>query len=149
MHIFTYTITTAFAVTTANALSLDVTSTGTSSFVILRICIELIIATDSIKTAAKAVTKGLLAPYNGTQAGGIPGIYSAPYYWWSGGAVWDSLVDYWYLTGDSTYNDIVKQSLEFQVGPNNDYMPSNQTKSEVRTKVSHVSANPTNNLAGQ
>jgi mannan endo-1,6-alpha-mannosidase len=25
----------------------------------------------------------------------------------------------------------VKQSLEFQVGPNNDYMPTNQTKSEV------------------
>jgi mannan endo-1,6-alpha-mannosidase len=41
-----------------------------------------------------------------------------------------ALVDYWYFTGDTTFNKITTQALLFQVGPNNDYMPPNQTKSE-------------------
>ena len=40
------------------------------------------------------------------------------------------LIDYWYYTGDGTYNDIVTQGMLFQVGPDNDYMPPNQTKDE-------------------
>jgi mannan endo-1,6-alpha-mannosidase len=77
------------------------------------------------------VAKGLLASYPGTEPGEVPGIFPSPYYWWSGAAVWDSLVDYWYLTGDGTYNNIVKQSLDFQIGPDSNYMPPNQTKNEV------------------
>ena len=30
-----------------------------------------------------------------------------------------TLVEYWYLTGDDTYNKEVTQGLQFQVGPNN------------------------------
>lgn len=41
-----------------------------------------------------------------------------------------SLIDYWYYTGDDTYNDIAEQALLFQVGPYNDYMPPNQTLTE-------------------
>jgi mannan endo-1,6-alpha-mannosidase len=41
------------------------------------------------------------------------------------------LIDYWYLTGDDAHNVVVDQALLFQTGPNNDYMPPNQTKSEV------------------
>ena len=41
-----------------------------------------------------------------------------------------AFVDYWRYTNDSSYNDIATQSLLFQVGPNNDYMPPNQTSSE-------------------
>ena len=41
-----------------------------------------------------------------------------------------ALVDYWYFTGDETYNPITTQALLAQVGPNNDYMPPNQTKTE-------------------
>lgn len=41
-----------------------------------------------------------------------------------------ALVDYWYFTGDETYNEITTQALLAQVGPNNDYMPPNQTKTE-------------------
>ena len=33
-------------------------------------------------------------------------------------------LDYWYYTGDSTYNDIVTQALQFQVSPDLDYMVS-------------------------
>jgi mannan endo-1,6-alpha-mannosidase len=39
-----------------------------------------------------------------------------------------SLIDYWLYTGDSEHNDLVIQGMQFQVGPNNDYMPPNQTK---------------------
>lgn len=41
-----------------------------------------------------------------------------------------ALVDYWYYTGDTKWNDVVQQGLLFQVGPNNDYMPPNQTMTE-------------------
>ena len=41
-----------------------------------------------------------------------------------------SLIDYWYYTGDTQYNDLVQQGLLFQAGPNNDYMPPNQTMTE-------------------
>ncbi len=41
-----------------------------------------------------------------------------------------SLIDYWYYTGDTTYNNITTQGLLHQVGPYNDYMPPNQTLTE-------------------
>lgn len=41
-----------------------------------------------------------------------------------------AMLDYYYYTGDPTYNDVVTQALLWQVGPNNDYMTPNQTKSE-------------------
>jgi mannan endo-1,6-alpha-mannosidase len=40
------------------------------------------------------------------------------------------MVDYYYYTRDPTYNDITTQAMLFQVGPNNDYMTPNQTKTE-------------------
>lgn len=41
-----------------------------------------------------------------------------------------TLIDYWYYTGDDTYNDLTSQALLFQVGETNDYMPRNQTRTE-------------------
>ncbi|TVY89041.1 Mannan endo-1,6-alpha-mannosidase, partial [Lachnellula willkommii] len=38
------------------------------------------------------------------------------------------MIDYWYYTGDVTYNAEVTQALLWQVGPNQDYMTPNQTK---------------------
>ncbi|KAK6857367.1 mannan endo-1-6-alpha-mannosidase DCW1-like protein [Apiospora arundinis] len=59
-----------------------------------------------------------------------PGLLPAgDYYWWEGGALWGAMIDYWHLTGDTTYNDVVTQSLLWQVGPNRDYMPPNVTVS--------------------
>jgi hypothetical protein len=90
---------------------------------------------DSIKSASKSAAKGLISYYNGTKSGEIPGLYGQPYFWWSSGAIWDSLIDYWFLTGDSQYNEDVAQALQFQLGPNNDFMPMNQTKSEVGASI--------------
>lgn len=49
---------------------------------------------------------------------------------WEAGAFLGAMIDYWYYTGDTTYNKITSDGLLFQVGPNNDYMPPNQTLTE-------------------
>lgn len=91
----------------------------------------------SIKAAASSIAHGMMSWYMGNQTGQVPGYLtpglvpsSKPFYWWEGGAMMGVLIDYWYYTGDSSYNDIVTQALLFQVGPTQDYMPPNQTASE-------------------
>ncbi|KAI5925737.1 glycosyl hydrolase family 76-domain-containing protein [Camillea tinctor] len=87
-------------------------------------------STDSIKSVSKDIAQDLMTFYTGNRPGGIPGLLPDPYYWWEGGALMGALVDYWYYTGDSTYNDITQRGLLHQVGPYNDYMPPNQTLTE-------------------
>jgi len=41
-----------------------------------------------------------------------------------------TLVDYWYYTGDDSYNADTTEGLLFQVGEGIDYMPANQTHTE-------------------
>ena len=72
--------------------------------------------------------------YKGNQSGQTPGILPGPppagdYYWWEGGAMWGTLLDYWKLTGDDSYNDVVTQAMLWQVGPNRDFKPPNVTAS--------------------
>lgn len=95
----------------ANAIDLDLTSP------------------DSIRKAAKTVADKMLTYYPIDTPSGIPGLLGDPYYWWEAGAMFGSLVDYWYYTGDNTYNKIVTDALLFQVGPDRNYMPPNQSKS--------------------
>lgn len=76
------------------------------------------------------LAKGLMDYYTGNNTGETPGMFSWPYYWWEAGAAWNSMLDYWYYTGDDTYNDLLKSSLLFQVGDGWDYMPANQTTTE-------------------
>ncbi len=85
-------------------------------------------AAASIRTAARSVADNLMTYYHGNQTGQIPGILPGPppggdYYWWEGGALWGTLVDYWHYTNDTTYNDVVQQALIFQ--SDNSYMPGN------------------------
>ncbi|KAI9750954.1 MAG: hypothetical protein M4579_006234 [Chaenotheca gracillima] len=95
-----------------NGINVDLTNTG------------------SIKKAASTLAHGMMAYYTGNNTGDVPGNLPAPYYWWEAGAMFGALIDYYYYTGDTTYNDVVTQGMLFQVGPNNDYMPPNQTKTE-------------------
>lgn len=85
---------------------------------------------ESIKAAAKTAAYGMMKFYTGNRTGDVPGNLPPPYYWWEAGAMFGSLVDYYYYTGDSQYNDVTTQALLFQVGPNKDYMTPNQTKTE-------------------
>jgi len=91
---------------------------------------------DAIRKTAAAKAWDLLQYYHGNETGQVPGILPGPppsglgdYYWWEGGAMWGTLIDYWFLTGDDTYNDLIKEGVLFQVGPNQDFMPPNYTAS--------------------
>lgn len=86
--------------------------------------------TESVNDGLALVAKGLMDYYNGNDSGQTPGMFSNPYYWWEAGAAWNSMLDYWFYTGDDQYNDILKSSLLFQVGDEWDYMPQNQTTTE-------------------
>jgi mannan endo-1,6-alpha-mannosidase len=82
----------------------------------------------AIKSSAKVLAGDVLRHYHGNEPGQTPGNLPYPYYWWECGAMFGSLIDYWFYTGDSDYNALVTQGMLFQVGPSNDYMPPNQTK---------------------
>lgn len=91
------------------------------------------VAAASIKNASSIVASDVLSYYHGSDPGQIPGLFpEPPYDWWESGAVWGSLIDYWNYTGDAQYVGLVQQALLRQVGPDNDYMTPNQTKTEVR-----------------
>jgi len=87
---------------------------------------------DSIKKAASTIAHGMLTYYKGNETGQIPGLLPQPptgYYWWEAGAMFGALIEYWYYTGDTTYNDVTTQAMQFQVGEDNDYEPRNQSSS--------------------
>ncbi|KAK3708011.1 hypothetical protein LTR37_011704 [Vermiconidia calcicola] len=100
-----------FAAQSASGLQLDISSAN------------------SIKQAAKTIANGMLNYYNGEDPGGIPGLLPPPYYWWEAGAMFGSLIDYWYYTGDDTFNRVTTDGILFQVGPDYNFMPPNQSKS--------------------
>lgn len=77
----------------------------------------------------------MMSYYKGNNTGMAQGLLPDPYYWWEAGAMFGQMIEYWYYTGDSTYNDVVMQGLLAQAGPNNDFMPPNQTKTEVCSLV--------------
>ncbi|KAL7816359.1 glycosyl hydrolase family 76 domain-containing protein [Trichoderma aethiopicum] len=85
---------------------------------------------DSVKSISKQMAEDLVSFYHGNEPGQTPGLLPDPYYWWEAGAMMGTLIDYWYYTGDETYNNLTKQALLFQVGETNDYMPRNQTRTE-------------------
>lgn len=67
--------------------------------------------------------------YTGNRTGDVPGNLPDPYYWWEAGAMFGAMIDYWYYTNDTTYNDEVQQAMLWQVGADDNYMPANQSKS--------------------
>ncbi|TGZ85123.1 mannan endo-1,6-alpha-mannosidase [Ascodesmis nigricans] len=82
----------------------------------------------SVKYVAGRVAQKLMEFYPGENPGRIPGLFDyPPYYWWEAGAVFGALVDYWYYTGDTTYNGPTTRALIHQAGPGKNYMPHNQT----------------------
>lgn len=91
-------------------------------------------SSDSIKEAASQVAEDLLTFYRGDEPGWVPGILPGPppdgdYYWWQGGAMWGTLLDYRHHTGDKTYDDMTSTAMLFQVGDNRDFMPRNWSAS--------------------
>jgi len=91
---------------------------------------------DAIKESARTMAYDLMLFYEGNKTGMVPGILpgppddgKGPYYWWEGGAMMGTYIDYWHLTGDSSYNKVVMEGMLHQVGANEDYQPDNHTAS--------------------
>ena len=55
-----------------------------------------------------------------------------PYYWWESGAMWGTMIDYWYYTKDTSYNDVIAKGILSQASPTNDFMMPNQHFDLVR-----------------
>ncbi|KAI1464386.1 glycoside hydrolase family 76 protein [Daldinia caldariorum] len=89
---------------------------------------------ESIKKAAAQVAEDLLTFYHGDEPGWVPGILPGPppdgdYYWWQGGAMWGTLLDYRHNTGDTQYDDMITTAMLHQAGDDRDYLPSNWSAS--------------------
>jgi mannan endo-1,6-alpha-mannosidase len=84
---------------------------------------------ESIKSTASTIAKGLVASYQGTESGHVIGLLESPYGFYEAAFMWDTLIQYWILTGDDQYNSIVSQALVYQQGKDSDSMPSNQSAS--------------------
>jgi hypothetical protein len=97
--------------------------------------------TVSIKNVAATIAFDMMSLYKGNESGQTPGLLPVPvpggdpktgaagYYWWECGAMFGSLIDYWYYTNDTTYNEVVTEGMLFQVGAHQDYQPQNETAS--------------------
>ncbi|KJZ71742.1 hypothetical protein HIM_08884 [Hirsutella minnesotensis 3608] len=88
----------------------------------------------AIEATAGIIAWDMMQYYKGNLSGGTPGILPGPppggdYYWWEGGAMWGTLIDYWALTGDTSYNTVIMDSMQWQVGEDDDYQPRNHTLS--------------------
>jgi mannan endo-1,6-alpha-mannosidase len=84
----------------------------------------------SIKNVASTIAFGMMKTYTGNNTGDTPGNLPDPYFWWEAGGMFGAMVHYWFYTGDTSYNDVVQQALLSQVGDKQNYMPTNQTKTE-------------------
>ncbi|OAA39959.1 Mannan endo-1,6-alpha-mannosidase [Metarhizium rileyi] len=84
----------------------------------------------SVKGTAATIAYGLMKYYTGNNTGDTPGNLPDPYYWWEAGAMFGTMIDYWHLTGDSSYNDATLQAMVHQAGDTKDFMPKNQTRTE-------------------
>ena len=75
---------------------------------------------ESIKSVARTTADTMMRWYfgNTTRPYAIPGLLPGPYYWWEAGAMFGSLIDYWYYTGDPSYNEVTTQALLHQVSRN-------------------------------
>jgi mannan endo-1,6-alpha-mannosidase len=85
---------------------------------------------ESIRQAAKSVATEMMSYYTGYRPGDVPGNLPDPYYWWEAGAMFGALIDYWFYTGDDTWNNMTTQGMLWQASPEANFMPPNQSKTE-------------------
>ncbi|KAL4884458.1 glycosyl hydrolase family 76-domain-containing protein [Aspergillus karnatakaensis] len=80
----------------------------------------------SIRRTARMIAHNMMTYYNGNETGQTPGKLPDDT-WWEGGAMFMTLIQYWYWTGDTTYNEPTSQALLHQKGENNNFFPRNYT----------------------
>ncbi|KAM3425149.1 hypothetical protein BST61_g7108 [Cercospora zeina] len=84
---------------------------------------------ESIVSAGRTIVEHIFTIYQDNETGRIPGTLPNPYYWWEAGLMFDTLINHWAVSRDEDLTDVLVQGLSFQVGPDNNYMPPNQSKS--------------------
>ena len=72
-------------------------------------------STESLKAASGTVAYGMMKYYSGNETGNWPGNLPSPYYWWHAGAMFMTMVDYWYTTGDAIYNTNTIEAMDWQL----------------------------------
>jgi len=110
-----------FLTTLASAITLDVTSQS------------------DVKSVASTIAYDMMTVYTGNQSGQVPGLLPGglncnpnnvgTYCWWEAGAMFGALINYWQYTGDTTYNQVTSQAIEFQRGADDNFNPANQSRS--------------------
>lgn len=81
----------------------------------------------SVIGAAKTIADDLISYYVGNSTAAVASVLPyPPYFWWETGAMWGVMLDYWYATGDDTYNAQASVSIQAQVGEHQDFMPADQ-----------------------
>ncbi|KAJ5823764.1 Six-hairpin glycosidase [Penicillium robsamsonii] len=79
----------------------------------------------SIKNAAATAAFNTMSTYTSNITGNIPGKLDGT--WWRGAVLFQTMIEYWYFTGDSSNNKAVSQGMYWQRGDNN-YFPSNYSQ---------------------
>lgn len=82
-------------------------------------------STNSVKAAAKTVSKGLYVYHNEAATTGQFN-QPQPWFWWLSGSGWTGLMDYTVYTKDTTYKADLLSALGKNVGPNFDFVPPEQ-----------------------
>ncbi|KAJ5675391.1 hypothetical protein N7462_008288 [Penicillium macrosclerotiorum] len=83
------------------------------------------IGVDSLKTAAKTIATDMMDYYNNRDSKDIPGKFDGT--WWEGGSMFMILIQYWWLTGDTQFNDAIQDGMYWQKGDDN-FFPSNYSQ---------------------
>ncbi|RDA86103.1 hypothetical protein CP532_1148 [Ophiocordyceps camponoti-leonardi (nom. inval.)] len=89
----------------------------------------------SIRLVASTLAHDTMAYYTGNASEAKPvdvGNVPKPYYWWVAGALWGAMLDYYHMTGDASYNDVVLQALTAptNLGKGLDFMPAEHASEE-------------------
>ncbi|KAJ5721392.1 Six-hairpin glycosidase [Penicillium malachiteum] len=79
----------------------------------------------SLKSAAKTVASDMITYYNDRASNNIPGKLDDT--WWEGGSMFMILIQYWFLTGDTQFNNVVQDGMYWQKGDDN-FFPSNYSQ---------------------
>ncbi|KAJ8110175.1 hypothetical protein OPT61_g6913 [Boeremia exigua] len=100
---------------------------------------------ESIKSTAAKLAGDIMTAYKANLSDtGIPGIFrdyrepdlndSSTWDWkagdqfWQAGAVFEGLIEYSYLTGDTQYDELVSEGMQWQSGEGRNFMPANQSE---------------------
>ncbi|KAI9154960.1 Mannan endo-1,6-alpha-mannosidase [Paramyrothecium foliicola] len=83
---------------------------------------------DETLKSSSLIAEDLMELYHGKNFSGVPGLLPDPYYWFQSGLLMGSFVDYWRLSGDDQFNELVKEGMLFQASGTENFMPENQTR---------------------